>query len=418
MSSLTMKLKKVAVKRVDDLGDVIFKLNRQMHAHPETRFKEFRAMSILSEALDQNGFKVERGIASLDTAFQASFNESQHESPIITLMAEYDALPKLGHACGHNMIGSAAVGAALALRPIMKDVEGTIQVIGTPGEEGGGGKVILIEAGFFEPVDVAMMVHPWNITASGTKSLARVKIDIQFRGKPAHSFMHQDQGANALAATIQTFNGVNALREHLRPRNSMVHGIITHGGDSALIVPDYSAANFFILAPDIEYAREIYRKVKNCAEGSAKMTGTQVSFDAYEEYKDLRPNLKLVEAFDQNLEMLGLEIDKVGEYDAEVYATDAGDVSHKVPTIQPFMCMDKELIWHTPEVAMATVSENGKTLLLNMAKALAMTAIDLYTRPDLIKGVQEEFKLKIAGRKAQGESLQGIPVKKMKGGKK
>ena len=383
--------KRIAIERVDDLADTLFEINRKLFEFPETRFEEFKAAEWLTETLEQDGFKMERGVAGLATSFRASFKESPREVPTIAFMAEYDALPKLGHACGHNLIGLGAVGAALALRPMMKELGGTLQVIGTPGEEGGGGKVILVQAGVFDRVEAALMVHPWNITASGANSPARVKFDIEFRGKSAHSFHNQDQGANALAAMIQTFNGINALREHLKPHHSMVHGIITHGGESAHTVPDYSAGSFFILTPDIEYAREVYEKVKHCAVGAALMTGTKESFSSYGEYKHLMPNLRLAGLFNENLEQLGLAIDEPGWYEGVLCSTDAGDVSHIVPTIQPYMCLNKGFTWHTPEVAQATVSEIGRTLLLNMAKVLAMTAIDLYTREDLLREVQEEF---------------------------
>lgn len=398
MRSFTEKLTQAAIDRVDGSRDSLFDLNQKLYENPEIAFEEVKAAAWLTEALEKEDFTVERGIANLETAFRATFKVSSSKVPAVALMAEYDALPKLGHACAHNMIGSAAVGAALALRPLMADLGGTLQVIGTPGEEGGGGKVILVEAGIFDQVDVAMMVHTWNITAPAANSLARVKTDIEFRGKPAHSFMHQEQGSNALSATILTFNGVNAMREHLRPHHSMVHGIITHGGDTAITVPDYSAARFFIMAPEIEYAREIYERLTRCGEGAAIMTGTEVSLCSYGEYKDLVPNLKLAEAFGRNLEQLGMSIDARGWYDGVLCATDVGDVSHVVPTIQPYVCLDKRLTWHTPEVARASVSEKGRNLLLNMAKVLAMTAIDLYIRDDLFKEVQEEFHSAMAQR--------------------
>jgi len=395
MTSAVERLKRSAVERVDALGDTIFELSKKLYSHPEVKFEEFEAATWLAKALEDEGFAVERGIGGLDTAFIGSFPESRPEGPVVALLAEYDALPKLGHACGHNIIGAAAVGAGLAIKPIMADLRGTVRVIGTPGEEGGGGKVILVEAGIFDSVDVAMMVHPWNITALGATSLARVKVDIEFRGKPAHSFMHQDHGVNALAATIQTFVGINALREHLRPSNSMVHGIITHGGEFPVTVPDYSACSFFIMTPDIEYAREVYEKVKRCAEGAAIMTGNDVAFNGYAELKDLRPNLKLAEAFGQNLEQLAVEIDEPGWYEGVICATDAGDVSQVVPTIQPYICLDKGFTWHTLEVARATISERGRQVLLNSAKALAMTAIDLYTDRDLLDRVREEFRMRM-----------------------
>jgi len=398
MTEVTERLKQAAADRVDALRDTICDLNQQLYDNPEIAFQETRAAAWLTDLLDRDGFTVERKVADLDTAFRATFRDSSREGATVAFLAEYDALPKLGHACCHNMIGMGSVGAAMALRPLMKELDGTVQVLGTPAEEGGGGKVIMAEAGLFDQADVAMMVHPWNVTASGANSLARIRFDVEFKGKPAHSFMHQEEGSNALAATIQTFNGINALREHLRPHNSMVHGIITHGGEFAITVPDYSAASIFIMTPEIGYAREVYEKMKKCAEGAAIMTGTEVSFHSYQELKHLIPNLKLAEAFDLNLERLGFEIENRGFYGGVLCATDVGDVSHIIPTIQPYLRLDKRYTWHTPEVARASVSEKGEALLLNMAKVLAMTAVDILTSPDLFKAVQEEFRSTIGQR--------------------
>jgi len=385
------KYKNVVVNQVESIKEDLFKLKENLYHNPETKFEEFKAAKWLTELLEKEGFKVERGIGGLDTAFRATFPNFSSKSPTVALLAEYDALPKLGHACAHNIIGSSAVGAALALKQIMPDLEGNLQVIGTPGEEGGGGKVILVKAGIFDSVDIVMMVHPWNMTALAATSLARVKVGIEFRGKSAHSFAHQEQGINALAATIQTFNGVNALREHLKPHHAMVHGVIIHGGEFAVTVPDYSASVFFIMTPDIQYCREVFKKVKSCAEGAAIMTGAEVSFHSYGELKELIPNQALAEAFGRNLKELGVEIDKPGLFEGILCATDAGNVSHAVPTIQPYICLDKNLVWHTPEVARASVSKEGKEVLLNSAKALAMTAVDLYVNKELFEKVKKEF---------------------------
>lgn len=396
--------KNSVVNQVEVVKENLFELNRNLYDNPETKFEEFKAAKRLTGLLEKGGFEVERGIGGLDTAFRAIFPNFSSKGPTVALLAEYDALPKLGHACAHNIIASSAVGAALALKQIMPDLEGALQVIGTPGEEEGGGKVILVKSGIFDSVDITMMVHPWNKTALAATSLARVKVGIEFRGKPAHSFAHQEQGINALAATIQTFVAINALREHLKHSKSMVHGIITHGGESAITVPDYSSSMFFIMTPDIDYCREVFKKVKSCAEGAASMTGAEVSFNSYGELKELIPNQALAEVFGKNLEELGVEIDKRGLFEGILCATDAGDVSHVVPTIQPYICLDKNLIWHTPEVAKASVSKEGRKVLVNSAKALAMTAIDLYANKDLLEKVKEEFRSKKANKRQKGKN--------------
>jgi metal-dependent amidase/aminoacylase/carboxypeptidase family protein len=289
------------------------------------------------------------------------------------------------------MIAAASVGAALGLKPFLDCLGGRIQVIGTPAAAGGGGKVRLAEAGVFDGIDVAMMFHPWNITAPCATSLARVKVEVEFRGKPAHSFMHQERGVDALAATLQFFNGVNALREHLRPYHVMVHGIITHGGDFAVTVPDRSASVFFVMAPHIEEARDVYEKVQQCARGASVMTGTSLEFRNYGEYHEFIPSQTLAAAFGANLELLSVGIDELALYDGIMCALDIGDVSIRVPAIHPYICLGKDLTWHTPEVAEATVSDEGHEVLLNAAKALALTAMDIYTKPALLDKARKEF---------------------------
>jgi amidohydrolase len=224
------EIKATVQEAIDELQPELIDLAERIHRHPETKFEEYKASQWLSEAAGAAGFRVEKPIGGLETAFRASYSGSA-EGPTIALLAEYDALPKLGHACGHNLIGTASLGAALGLQAVMDKLPGSIQLIGTPGEEGGGGKVILAEAGVFDDVDVAMMFHPGRQTVLWKHALARRKLFIEFFGKSAHAAASPEKGINALDATIQTFQNINALRQHIED-SARIHGIIPHGGDA------------------------------------------------------------------------------------------------------------------------------------------------------------------------------------------
>ena len=238
MDERTLAETKAAVQEaIDKLQPQLINLSLQIHRHPEIRFEEFKASQWLAEAVREAGFQIEKPIGGLETAFRATYSGTG-AGPTIAFLAEYDALPKIGHACGHNLIGTASLGAALGMRAVMSDIPGCIQLIGTPGEEGGGGKVILTEAGVFDDVDVAMMFHPSRQTVLWTHALARRKLLIRFFGKSAHSASSPDKGINALDATIQTFQSINALRQHIRD-SARIHGIITVGGEAPNVVPDY-----------------------------------------------------------------------------------------------------------------------------------------------------------------------------------
>jgi amidohydrolase len=224
------EIKATVQEAIDELQPELIDLAERIHRHPETKFEEYKASQWLSEAAGAAGFRVEKPIGGLETAFRASYSGSA-EGPTIALLAEYDALPKLGHACGHNLIGTASLGAALGLQAVMDKLPGSIQLIGTPGEEGGGGKVILAEAGVFDDADVAMMFHPGRQTVLWKHALARRKLFIEFFGKSAHAAASPEKGINALDATIQTFQNINALRQHIED-SARIHGIIPHGGDA------------------------------------------------------------------------------------------------------------------------------------------------------------------------------------------
>jgi amidohydrolase len=383
MSETTIAEIKATVREaIDQWQPKLIDLSERIHRNPEIKFEERKASQWLSEAAEEAGFRVERPVGGLETAFRASYSGSG-EGPTIAFLAEYDALPKLGHACGHNLIGTASLGAALGLRSVMDGFPGSIQLIGTPGEEGGGGKVILVEAGVFDDVDVAMMFHPSGKTILWKHALARRKLFIEFFGKAAHAASFPEKGINALDATIQTFQNINALRQHMED-SARIHGIITHGGQAPNIIPDYSACLFYIRAMDDDYCDELLERVESCARGASMATGARVEMEMQGVYKSLRTNMPLAQAFKANLEALGWEFDDV-DPTKEIGSTDMADVSHVTATIHPYLSIGpKDLVGHSTEFAEAAASERGQQAMIAAAKALATTAVDVLLRPSFL----------------------------------
>ena len=374
---------------IDKLQPKLIDLSERIHRHPEIKFKEHQASQWLSEMAETAGFRVEKPIGGLETAFRASYSGSG-EGPTVAFLAEYDALPKLGHACGHNLIGTASLGAALGLREVMDKLSGSVQLIGTPGEEGGGGKVILAQAGVFDDVDVAMMFHPSGKTILWKHALARRKLCIEFFGKSAHAAASPEKGINALDATIQTFQSINALRQHIKD-DARIHGIITHGGDAPNIVPDYSASLFYIRAREDDYCDELLEKVKTCARGASLATGARVEMEMQGAYKSLRTNMPLAQTFKANLEALGWEFDDVDPAKG-IGSTDMADVSHVTAAIHPYLSIGpKDLVGHSTGFAEAAASEKGQQAMIAAAKALATTAVDVLLRPSLFAAIRAEF---------------------------
>lgn len=376
-------------QRIDELSQELWDLALRIHANPELGFEEFKAAAWLTEALERGGFRVERGVGGLPTAFKA-VHPAVNPGPRIAILAEYDALPELGHACGHNLIATIAVGAALGLAPFKKELPGTLLVIGTPAEEGGGGKIKLIQAGVFRDVDAAMMVHPADQTVVDRGSLAITEVKIEFHGKAAHASSEPEKGINALDAVIQTFVALNALRQHIKD-GSRIHGIITHGGVKPNIVPEYAAAVFYVRAPENTYRDELVEKLKKCAEGAALATGAKLTFTKVgHEYKAIRPNKTMAQVFAKYLVELGYPPEEPKGW---MGSTDMGDVSWEVPAIHPYIRIGPgEIPGHSREFAEAAKSEGARQAMLTAAKAVAATCVELWTDPELFRRVQEEFR--------------------------
>ncbi len=384
------KLKERVVAAIEARRDELIHISDTIHANPELAFEEFEAAALLSGALEKAGFTVERGVAEMETAFVATLH-GQDSGPTVAFMAEYDALAGLGHACGHNIIAAAALGAGLGMKAVLPELHGAIQVIGTPAEEGGGGKIIMVEAGIFDEVDAAIMMHPSGRNLIGRGALTATAVDVEFFGRSAHAAATPDMGINALDAIILTFSGINALRQQLRD-DARIHGIITHGGDAPNVIPDYTKAEILVRAADTPYALEVLDKVRRCAEGAAQATGARLEFRQIGKRYDARmPNPKLVALFKDNIESLGLEIELAGANERRG-SSDSGNVSQVVPTIHPYIAIGPEdMGGHTNEFREAAVSPAGHEGLINSAKAMAMTAVDLLAVPANLNQAKSAF---------------------------
>jgi amidohydrolase len=384
------RLKKRAMDEVDALREALIRASDQIYTNPEVALEEFESAALLSGVLEENGFAVERGVAGLETAFVATL-AGRSGGPRIAFLAEYDALPGLGHACGHNIIGASALGAGLATKAILPELAGTIQVIGTPGEEGRAGKAIMVRAGVFDGLDAAMMAHPSNCCMTRRRSLTSFKVNVEYFGRPSHAGSAPDKGINALDAMVVMYSGIGALRQQLRD-DARVHGIITHGGDASNIIPKYTSARLGVRALDTAYAREVLEKVRACAQAGALATGARLEFEVQGVYYEgMMPNPRLADLFDANLEALGLQVSLPGAKE-RMGSTDMGNVSQVVPGLHPYVSIAPEGVsGHTAEFAQAAGSEAGREGLILAAKAMAMTAVDLLAAPDNVEQVKKAF---------------------------
>ncbi len=389
--------KRKIAEAVERLADDLEQLSHRIHENPELCFKEEKAAAWLTEFLEKQGAAVERGVGGLPTAFRATI-PGQGPGPTIAIMAEYDALPTIGHACGHNVIATSGAGAGAALAAALRPLPfpGRIQVIGTPAEEGGAGKVRLMEAGVFKDVDAAMMIHGRPGTQIWRPSLGIIKVKCEFSGRAAHASSWPWRGVNALNAMIQLFVSLDAMRQQLRP-DARIHGVITKGGDQANIIPEHTAAEFYLRAPTRDYCQELLRRFEGCAQGAATATGCTATVTPDPIIHDpLRPNFTMAALFGKNLERIDFPVDP-DDGQAGYGSTDCGNVSQALPTIHPYIRISPDGVpGHSREFAEWAKSPLARTGMVAAAKTLAMTALDLLADPEALRKAKEEF------AKAQG----------------
>lgn len=381
---------------VEKHKELYIQTSQAIHARPEIGNEEFFACQTHTNLLHKAGFTVKTGVAGHETAFYAE-KVSRKAGPTVAFLAEYDALPGIGHACGHNIIGTTSVAAGIALADVIENTGGKVVVLGTPAEEGGpngSAKGSFVKEGFLKDIDAALMLHPAGKTAITGKSLAVDPLDFHFYGKAAHASGSPEEGINALDGVIQLFNGINALREHL-PSDVKIHGIITHGGDAPNIVPDYAAARFFIRASTWKKTEEVAEKVRSIAEASALATGAKVEIERFQnEVKDFVLNDRFDQVLKEELEALGETV--VTERSGGLGSTDAGNISYEVPTVHGYIKIGPDdLIGHTVEFREAAKSDRGNEAILIGAKALAKTAYRLLRDPVLLEEIKDEFAKRI-----------------------
>ncbi len=383
------KLKASIAGEIDSHRHQLSDLSLKIHSNPELGFHEVKAADWLSRYLEENGFCIEGGVCGLPTAFKASYGKGK---PAIAILAEYDALPDLGHACGHNLIAACAVGAGVASKPAIDQFGGSILVIGTPAEELYGGKVIMANSGAFDDLDIAMLVHPGTRDTATTRALACQTLEVEFLGKAAHAAARPEAGINALEAMLQSFAAINSLRQHIKS-TARIHGIITDGGQAVNIVPAHSAGNFMVRAEDDAYLDELKQKVINCFIGASTASGAQLKYKWGDvRYAPMHNNLLLARLFTRNMRSLGRRV-ALSNTSNGVISTDMGNVSQLVPSIHPFVAIaKKEISIHSTQFALAAASEVGIKGMLDATKALAMTVVDLVANPEILTKVKEEFR--------------------------
>lgn len=378
-------------ERVDGHADDLVALSRDLHAHPEEGFAEHRSAGQVADLLRRHGHEVEVGVGGLDTALRASVGST---GPHVAVLAEYDALPGIGHGCGHNVICSAAVGAFLAAATAVSATGGRVSLLGTPAEEGGGGKEHLARAGLFDDVDAVVMLHPFSHDIADHPFLGRRQVEVVFHGVAAHAAAQPFMGRNALDAVVLTYQGVAALRQHV-PSTDRVHGIITDGGKRPNVVPDRAAALFYVRSAEPGSLRDLAARIESVAHGAAAMTGcgVELNWDTNPAYLPIRHNQVLAARWAEHQARRGrtsLPRGVVPEY--LTGSTDLGNISYRVPSIHPMIGLgDPNLSLHTEEFAAAAGSVAGDRAVLDGAVGLALTAVDYLADATLREAVHAEF---------------------------
>jgi amidohydrolase len=402
MSDSNGRFEERALATIEEYAPPLIEISKFIHANPELGLQEFKSSKACMEFLEAQGFTIERNAAGLETAFVATYGSG---GPAVGFLSEYDALGGIGHGCGHNLIAISGMAAGLAVKTaIDAGLPGTVQVFGTPAEESYGGKTTMAAAGLFDHLDAAMGAHPGTIEATvptvegSGRSLARQEFTIEFHGKPAHAAADPYNGANALDALNLFFTGVSAFRQQTRT-DARFHGIVTHGGEAANVIPDYTATRYRARAATIEYMEELIEQVKRIAEGAALMTGCTTTFiRTINPYYDKITNHTLARRAKHHLDELGLFMPEA-KPEEPAGSTDWGNVSYATPSLETsYPIMTGTCTWHSQTVVEASDTALAYENTLTTAKALALTGIDVMTDAELRAAVRTEFTAALALR--------------------
>jgi amidohydrolase len=376
-------------RAVDSCADDLIDLSRRIHENPELRFQEHLASAWLAEFVEARGYVVERGVAKMPTAFRARAGAGKR--PTAAILAEYDALPGVGHACGHNLIAAGAVGAFVAAAEVAAQTGGEVVLLGTPAEEGGGGKIEMVKAGIFDQIDVAMMFHPFDRDLTAHPTLASLWLTFEFVGRPSHAALAPFDGKSALTACLDTFRLIDGQRVHFRD-GVRVHGYVTDGGQAVNIIPERAACEFSVRARDGAELERVRGIVERCARAAAMASDVQLALAVRHGYREMVNNIALARAFGSHLEALGR---RPREHDPTIGtgSTDMGDVSQVVPAIHPWLAIVDEgsALCHEHSFAEAAASERGLRTAVVAAKAMARTAVEFLLDVDLRASVSAEW---------------------------
>lgn len=384
-------LKKDVLSAVDAMSAELLALSHAIHGEPELALEEFRAAERLTAAVAAHDIPVQREAFGLKTAYAAEFGKA--DAPVVAILSEYDALPGVGHACGHNIIATSGLGAALALAKLGGSLPGRVRYLGTPAEERFGGKEIVAGEGAFEGVDAAMMIHPSNLNIVTMPCIAISEVEVTYHGRAAHASAMPYRGLNALDAVVSSYQSIAQLRQHIK-QTERIHGIITEGGLAANIVPERASCRFYVRAVDIHELGELKKRVHACFEAAALSTGCRADIRwGQTDYLDLKTNWPLASVFERNAAGLGREFFPVKDIPPGFAgSTDMGNVSHRVPSIHPMLAVAPAgVIIHNAEFARWAASDKGDAAVIDGAKALALTALEFLFEPSLLEAAKADF---------------------------
>jgi amidohydrolase len=373
----------------DRLKTIFFETSDYIYNNPELGNNENKSSEKLINLLMEHGFSVEKGIVGRSTAFKAVF-DSKKPGPTVAYLCEYDALPEIGHGCGHNIIGTSSAAAGILLSKVINSTGGKVYVIGTPAEETDGAKVEMVNKGVFNDIDISLMFHPFDKTHESGESLAMDALEFTYIGKSAHAAADPEKGINALDGVLQLFSGINALRQHVKS-DVRIHGIIKEGGIVPNVVPDKAVARFYVRAKERAYLNEVVKKIKDIAHGAALITGSSVNIVNYEaSYDNLVTNQNLSKVFSKNLRDVG--VPEIHEPRKSFGSIDMGNVSHVTPAIHPYLSIgSRSLTAHSKEMADATITNEAHEMMLKGIMALALTGYDILADEELYKSIKYEF---------------------------
>ncbi len=374
---------------VEGLAEVLVETSHSIHAHPEVGFEEHHAHDLLTEVLADHGVAVERGAFGLDTAFAARAGSA---GPTVAVLCEYDALPGIGHACGHNVIATAGLGAGLAAAALADELGGRVLILGTPAEEGGGGKVLMADRGAFGGVDAAMMVHPAGADLRSMNAIATQQCWVDYHGKAAHAAAAPQLGRNALDAAVLGYVNVAALRQHIRP-DERIHGFFPKAGDAANVVPAHTRAVWFVRSPKLARLEPLKERVLACLEAGATAAGCTMTHEWRDPaYADLVDVDAFADLYAANAARLGRSVADHRAGPGVVGSTDMGNVSYLVPSLHPMIAVSPpDVAIHTEDFVRYAGGPEGDRAVVDGAKAMAMTVADLWLRPGALAAVRAEF---------------------------